>query len=1420
MPKTVYIEARGETAMFPDEATPEQIQDAIQRTYFATPPSGFLGGVVTGARQSVASTLSAFGQVAESLLPTTSAAIDQGTAPPGGLERLARFVAPSPTAVLAAGKTLPSKAGRIMGQVAGMLPEFVAGGVATKPAIAALKLGPKAATIAHSAATFGAVGGLHEGPAGILPGAATGAAFGLANIPASRALRGLLSSGLGGGLAAAGGADTEDTAISAALFGALGAMGRTRADFAKEAAKTPDAPVADVLKRLEGPPKRLSLPAPSQTAALPPPGPGRAFGEDFSMRSGAPSGPKQLPAPSWPPQSRTPGVVEGEYTVVPDVQPGRREFRPETQPARLPAPLKRLTAEHPVYGEGFTAGEPFTPKGGSMLPGAKEFRPRSREAPDVLLKNSRVLDLIDADLKAGQPGSRVFTRPEGPGGTEVTAAPSTYPVYFINKGYAAKEISGSIDRVRSGQPITDRQRAMLDDLIDGKRTSLTEEAKGIRAEQMAFDEGSLARERPATTWTPSSLATAMERGEITPITRAEADTLPHGRTFRIGGADVTGQEGWYRYTAKEPAAPRYPLPRGGRATPPPGGQSAKGFLPGRGTVGREQHRPGQTPLRDEGDVTIGFFGAGAVPAPIKRGLKALGASRPGTLFRSFWQPMSTIPNSEALLTARNEAGGRAWKAEQIIRAHYNKLSKLPPAQREAVMYAVTNLGNRRTLAELALTPEAKAAVGEVRRLNTRIGQELVNRGLITAEQFKAHESDYVRYSYLRHLVPENVPIPVSSSGRMDLSYAKARMNDRDFPYEAKKALGIIDDISVAQPLGLQRSLSDIVKFDLLSTYRSHPGATWQPSIVTVRDLPATFPSQRSAAYFAKQRGVQNGRIVQDTSPDAGERWKVLDAMGKPIGQQFSIQELVKETRIAERIRDAAPGNREAAARATALVDALDAAKRTVKQVPKDFIAVPDTKAWGPLRGLYVHKDIYHDLTPLFGEWFASARQTSHAIDLAVRTYTTGLGGFKMAKVALNLPTIARATIGNPILLNMSGIRMDKIPALYGRTAKALYDKAPIVKEAREHGVFNANWSQTEIRELIGALEPFKAQGWAKLPQFIKIAAKQYGKIDDFSKLAKFIEQRERGVPIDTAVREAHKWIMDYSLVHPAVKAARMTAVPFASFSYKIAPLVAESLANRPWTILKLAAIPFATIEAAKLLQPMTPEEERKMMTDLPLYIKHSESYAVVPWKVDGKWTWFDLQYFFPWGSWQKAAFDTIKGQPGEVVRDLGLGNPFTTISSALKGWRENKVAVDPFTGQEIFSRLDTNKPLRFAEWLLNQWLPPMIALGTQHAGGGPFGPGSAAGYTYDAVSGAKDRYGRETTPTKALLRWFGVNLVTPTPQQTQAQRAREEMEIRRALIRKLTDPQVPPEEKAAAKKEAMRQMNAMKQPKPLFGVSP
>lgn len=76
------------------------------------------------------------------------------------------------------------------------------------------------------------------------------------------------------------------------------------------------------------------------------------------------------------------------------------------------------------------------------------------------------------EISAGEAGKRMPTE----AGTWIGIA-SSFPDYFRDKGYTKKETLGIINKVLNNQPITEKQKVVFDDLLNGYKERLSQEVK-------------------------------------------------------------------------------------------------------------------------------------------------------------------------------------------------------------------------------------------------------------------------------------------------------------------------------------------------------------------------------------------------------------------------------------------------------------------------------------------------------------------------------------------------------------------------------------------------------------------------------------------------------------------------------------------------------------------------------------------------------------------------------------------------------------------------------------------------------------------------------------------------------------------------------------------------------------------------------
>jgi len=711
-------------------------------------------------------------------------------------------------------------------------------------------------------------------------------------------------------------------------------------------------------------------------------------------------------------------------------------------------------------------------------------------------------------------------------------------------------------------------------------------------------------------------------------------------------------------------------------------------------------------------------------------------------FKEFWKPFSTVPEGDEALFARYEGMGAAARALRYIDKIHEKLDAFPDEVKKDLFRFMDG-----QIDENLLPEEARSLAVALKEKTTVIGQMLVDRGIISQESFDKMKGHYVHYMYAYHILGDKVGAVTTSTGKLNLSYAKQR---KDLTADQKKALGLIEDASIAIPVGMGKALTDIAKFDYLEKIAANDKWVWTPSMVEVPRWP--------------------GRKGQKTTVKMG--------IGKLIEEVDKYKEMMEKS-----------PSEEIKKKRDYLQAALDKAIEDTKNVPGDYTQLPTTKSYGPLAGAFVQTPIAKDVMPVVAFYSDKGK----VWETLGRIETEGMALFKMGKVALNFPTAFRNVISNIMQNNMRGrpllsVMFKDIPAaLKSATAKDEY-----YEEAFSHGIFNTSWAQTEINDVLDEVRKAQAAGggYHNALMLIKRLARWYGKIDDFSKHAIFLQMRKAGHTVDESVLEAMKWGMDYSLASRSVKSARKHYIPFASYQYKIAPLIAESLKKRPWVILKFMAVPFAMEALTRSMFDLDDDDWDDLEKQLPAYIKKSASMMILPRKTpEGQWQWVNAEYFFPWGNWLNLGRDVSDRDAGEIFKGLGISNPYLDVAWMIKSAVRDQPPQHPFYGTPLYNKLDPApmKAAKVVQFLAFTWMPSMLSPDK-----------GALGYSIKAVEGKKDKWDKKVTPGQAFARWFGFNIVAVSPSQTRAIAAVNVQDLRKELYRIKNDPQKSDEQKAAA----------------------
>lgn len=389
---------------------------------------------------------------------------------------------------------------------------------------------------------------------------------------------------------------------------------------------------------------------------------------------------------------------------------------------------------------------------------------------------------------------------------------------------------------------------------------------------------------------------------------------------------------------------------------------------------------------------------------------------------------------------------------------------------------------------------------------------------------------------------------------------------------------------------------------------------------------------------------------------------------------------------------------------------------------KGFVKMPTSKRIGALSNQHVHPEIAREINEI-----------NRIPGQLEKGWDKFMGAWKFGKVVANPGTHFRNIYSNSILMDLGGISHVEQPRLLARAADELLNKGRHYFEAKKSGLLGNEFIGGEVKAFRDALssEPYSTDVISRSLNLAKKAADKLGDVyqgeEQIFKLAKFIKNRQKGMSIGAAKRDAEKWLFNYEKVSGAVKTARKMPLgsPFITFTSKALPRIAESAATNPLKLYKYKLM-FDAIEKVGLDRGVFTEKDREIIK------RNSRGQNVIlPMKdKDGNPLVLDLSYILPWG-------------------DVGESGGMAGLPSALSPGGPLKSALDvgynksTFNDQEIYNKeTDTTgeKSAKVSDFLLKSLLPSFTP-GVDRIGS-PF----KGGYSVNRLAAAikREPYPRES----------------------------------------------------------------------------
>lgn len=644
--------------------------------------------------------------------------------------------------------------------------------------------------------------------------------------------------------------------------------------------------------------------------------------------------------------------------------------------------------------------------------------------------------------------------------------------------------------------------------------------------------------------------------------------------------------------------------------------------------------------------------------------------------------------------------------------------------------------------------KARKAAVEAKRLINKIGDELVNRKLITSGEREEFRDQYLPRVYLAYANKKKFVTGGHKPGFM--YYLKSR---EDLSPEQRASLGEIEDPALLIQEALYAPMRDLSILNYFEKLNKLGNGTWVLGM--------------DKMSYKNKRGIE----VKLSLPE-------LKTFAHNLEKQLSNGEIAPD-RTAQAIDDIKDMKRFISEKEKELSANVDEGRYI--QMPKD------EERYGGLAGLWVARPIYRDIMGV-GSFLPNNMSGLAALFADGTLMSKSTSWFKLAKVALNPPTIATNIISNTLMMHMADVSMHRIlPNIAAAFKEVVMDKKGKYYDiAHKYGLKETTLSEVELRGLYRQLE-LRKSGGSDLNKIMNMfrafgdamgkgrdrASAFYGGIETVFKTAIIKDAMEnQGLSEADAVLKANKYLFDYSEVHDSIKVLRNIpfGAPFITWSYKMTPLLIETALTKPWKFLPYAAMFYGISQiASAAISEMGGSDEDKERLKKYIAKKTAESPFVL---VTGPEDVVDFGKFMPFNNIYKFGKGMVNLDPVEALKAFGFfGGPVADIGTFLI------TGKDPFTGRDVVPKGATQaeKAIIIANHLANVFMPPFMKDMPQLAIGGITGNmelvGQSSSIVADGLKKAFDGPSGKAAglPTKSVAdltkNFFGINTYHPSLEQ-------------------------------------------------------
>jgi hypothetical protein len=643
---------------------------------------------------------------------------------------------------------------------------------------------------------------------------------------------------------------------------------------------------------------------------------------------------------------------------------------------------------------------------------------------------------------------------------------------------------------------------------------------------------------------------------------------------------------------------------------------------------------------------------------------------------------------------------------------YQWLQEKPDTAREADLLA-------------KLSPAQREVMQQAKQDIDHLSREALKLGLISPEVYERNAFAYVHRSYKKYEME-------LTDSQILVRQRAQRLKGDQFKGRGMEMETTIDRIRGNLPDELMG-----LKVEMLEK-RDDTGKLVRREYLRQGEArPAALRDYQSAGVW-EVRGAKNGKLKVWRDFTREERQRMGEIEDARYGFARTMLQGVRDVETArfldwvgaEYARDDADGLQVAEIKP--LAQALGSQTFT----RDEWVKVPETKIkgtqvnrYGTLAGKYVPGVMWNDLMAI-GDFQATA-------------WDKMLTAWKLSKTALSPAVHVNNVMSNFIMADLADVGVNDIRKALNvlvqskrgdDLARSLVERYQ--DSGAEAGSFAANEMQESVIEpllqQIAESEPEAVQK-ASLMQVVSLAA--HGKLgeaavaatktlpargvisagrgmiqayqaeDSVFRLAKFIKELDQGATDVEAGKAAKEAFLDYSINAPWIRTMRRTALPFISFTYRAAPLLAKNMATKPWKFAKYLGLGYGlSLLAYGMLGAEGDEEKEKRL--LPDEMQGTSILGLpkmirMPWNdKDGDPVWLDVRRWLP----------------GADIAELNNEQSAIPLPSWLSAGGTLALAVDLFSntdrfGDEIVAPTDsaTEAAEKVADHIF-KWAAPNLPL--------------------------------------------------------------------------------------------------------------